>query len=162
MREVVQNLFVGNEVDYETSVRNDDSWAVVHACKEPYHRQALGYSGRGAPKEHPEYLIAKRGNRLILNLVDVETPAFISKEIIDAALLFIDEQLSLGKKVLVHCNQGASRSAGIALLYLAKHGHISNDSFASAEQTFRQIYPACSMAGGIRGFLQQNWNSYTA
>ena len=161
MREVIQNLFVGNEVDYETKVRNDDSWAVVQACKEPYHRQALGYKRLGAPKDHPEYLIARRDNRLILNIVDADNPAYIPKEIIDAALLFISEQLSLGKKVLVHCNQGASRSAGIALLYLAKNGHIQNDSLASAEKNFKQIYPACSMAGGIRGFLQQNWSSYT-
>jgi hypothetical protein len=111
MRKVMQNLFVGNEVDYETNVRNDNSWAVVHACKEPYHRQALGYSGRGAPKGHPEYLIAKRGTRLILNMVDADNPAYIPKEIIDAALQFIHEQLASGKKVLVHCNQGASRSA---------------------------------------------------
>ena len=35
-----------------------------------YHRQALGYRSRGAPKDHPEYLVARRGNRLILNIVD--------------------------------------------------------------------------------------------
>lgn len=162
MREVFDNFFIGNEMDYETKVRGDDSWAIVHACKEPYHRQALGYSGRGAPKGHPEYLIARREERLILNLVDVDDPAYIHKDIIDAAISFIAEQLAKGKKVLLHCNQGASRSAGIGLLYLARHGHIPNGSFASAEQAFRQIYPECSMAGGIRGFLQKNWELYTS
>jgi len=89
MKEIYSNLYIGNENDYVSYVQGHDGWAVVHACKEPYHRQALGYTGRAAPKTHPEYLIAWRGNRLILNLVDVDNPAYISKEIIDTALDFI-------------------------------------------------------------------------
>ncbi|MDZ7721064.1 MAG: hypothetical protein U5K72_19745 [Balneolaceae bacterium] len=69
MTEIQPNLFIGNENDYEFNVKDQEGWSVVHACKEPYHRQALGYSGRGAPKDHPEYLMAKRENRLILKLV---------------------------------------------------------------------------------------------
>ena len=162
MLEVAPNFYVGNELDFEHTVRQQSGWAVVHACKEPYHRQALGYSGRGAPKDHPEYLIAHRGDRLILNLVDVDNPAYIAKEIMDAALQFIAANLESGKKVLVHCNQGASRSAGIALLYLAKAGQIPHDNFTTDEQAFREIYPPCAMAAGIRGFLMQNWPTYMA
>ncbi|MDO9036420.1 MAG: phosphatase, partial [Methanoregula sp.] len=111
MIEIYPNLFIGNENDYETKVRQESGWCVVHACKEPYHREALGYSGRAAPKNHPEYLIARRGNRLILNLVDAPDPAYIPKEIIDAALAFISANLNAGSHVLVHCNEGCSRSA---------------------------------------------------
>jgi len=160
MTEVHKNLFVGNEIDYDLTVKNQEGWSVVHACKEPYHRQALGYSGRAASKDHPEYLMAKRGNRLILNLVDADNPAYIPKEIIDEALSFIDEQLSNRQKVLVHCNQGQSRSPGIGLLYLAKEGIISNDSFREALNEFRAIYPGINMAGGMRGFLEENWKEY--
>lgn len=63
MIEIHTNLYVGNETDYEHKVKNQEGWDVIHACKEPYHREALGYSGRGAPKAHPEYLMAKRENR---------------------------------------------------------------------------------------------------
>ena len=161
MLEVAPNLHVGNEQDYELVVKNQGGWAVVHACKEPYHRQALGgYPGRGAPKNHLEYLIARRGDRLILNMVDADNPAYIPKELVDAALQFIGEQLHGGKRVLVHCNQGASRSAGIALLYLAVSGQLPRESFAAAEQAFSEIYPPCAMAAGIRGFLMQNWSAY--
>jgi hypothetical protein len=160
MIEVTKNLFVGDQLAYESKVRFVDDWCVVHACKEPYHRQALGYSGRAAPKTHPEYLIATRGNRLILNMVDVDNPAYIPKEIMDAALLFIDQSLKAGKQVLVHCNQGMSRSAGIALLFLAKQGLIAQSSFLEAEQQFTTLYPPCNMSLGIRGFLMQNWDSY--
>lgn len=160
MIEVTKNLFVGDQSAYEDKVRFSDEWCVVHACKEPYHRQVLGYSGRGAPKSHPEYLVAVRGNRLILNMVDVDNPEYIPKEIMDAAVLFIYQSMKAGKQVLVHCNQGMSRSAGIALLFLAKQGLIAQTSFVEAEQQFRALYPPCDMAMGIRGFLMKNWDSY--
>lgn len=162
MIEVYQNLYVGDQRDYESSVRqkNQDEWSIVQACRDPYHRRALGYKSRGAPKNHPEYLIAKRGNRLILNLFDAEDPKYIGKEIIDEALEFINEQLGDDQNVLVHCNQGRSRSPGIALLYLAQKGGISSESFLKARKEFKEIYPRCSMAGGMRGFLESNWEKY--
>ena len=46
MIEIHQNLFVGDASDYEQIVRWEDGWRVVHACREPYHRKALGYTGR--------------------------------------------------------------------------------------------------------------------
>ena len=88
MIKVLSNLFVGSQDD-EAAIRGQSGWFVVHACKEPYHRQALGYSGRGAPKDHPEYLTARRTGCLILNLVDVNDANFIAQEIIDAALMDI-------------------------------------------------------------------------
>ena len=108
MIEVIENLFIGNQHDYE-SLMNKDEYCVVHACKEPYHRQLLGYTGRGAPKDHPEYYFAYRGKRLFCNLVDAHDPRYIPDVIIHEALRFIDINLINGKKVLVHCNQGMSR-----------------------------------------------------
>ncbi len=138
MIEVFLNLFVGNEADART-VLHTPGWYVVHACKEPFHRQALGYTGRGAPKDHPEYLVAKRDCRLILNLVDAPNPAYIPKEVIDAALEAIHQNISQSK-VLVHCNQGMSRSPTIALLYLA--GYTSALGKNDFEQLVKQLNPA--------------------
>jgi hypothetical protein len=159
MIEIHPQLFVGSELDYEMSKgRFGEGWAVVHACKEPYHRQALGYSGRGAPNTHPEYLIARRGNRLILNLVDAPDPAYIPDEIMDAAIEFIHSQLAGDQRVLVHCNQGLSRSPGIAMLFLATHtDRVSRESFELAIASFRAIYPPFSPAAGIAGWLRQRW-----
>jgi predicted protein tyrosine phosphatase len=157
--EIHPQLFVGSESDYEMGKgRFGEGWAIVHACKEPYHRQVLGYSGRAAPKSHPEYLIARRGNRLILNLVDAADPAYIPDEIMDSAIAFIHAELSTGQRVLVHCNQGLSRSPGIAMLYLATHtDRVSRDSFESAVAAFRAIYPPFAPAPGIAGWLFQRW-----
>lgn len=157
--EVFENLFVGSQED-EIAIRQQSGWYFVHACKEPYHRQALGYSGRGAPKNHPEYLIAVRNGRLILNLLDVDDVAYISPEIIDAALTAIHQNIG-PSRVLVHCNQGASRSPAIALLYMAKF----TDRFASmssetAAQEFRRIYPAYAPGRGMAEYVHINWGKY--
>lgn len=161
MIEIYPNLYIGDQNDYEYQVKYQDDWLIVHACKEPYHRQTLGYRGRGAPKQHPEYLIARRGPRLILNMVDADSPAYIPKEIIDAALEFIHESLQSGRPVLVHCNQGSSRSPGIGLLYLATQtDRLPTNSYQEAEAAFRTLYPSYNPAGGIRGFLMQNWGTY--
>ena len=162
MIEIYQNLFVGNQDDYELNIAGEDGWAVVHACKEPYHRMALGYRGRGAPKEHPEYLVARRENRLILNIVDADNPAYIPKEIIDAALKFISEKLAENLKVLVHCNQGMSRSPSIGLLYLVRNtDKLPKCSLDEAESSFREIYPPYNPANGIRGFMIAKWDLYS-
>ena len=136
---------------------------MVDASKEPYHRNLLGYSGRGAPKSHPEYLIAIREQRLFLNLIDPTDPAYIPKEIIDAALKFIDNALKDGKKVLVHCNQGESRSPGIGLLYLAIQSNLlSKETYNDAEEDFRKIYPSYNPSRGIRDFLEKHWDEYVS
>jgi predicted protein tyrosine phosphatase len=132
----------------------------VHACKDPYHRQALGYTTHAAPKGHPEYLIAARLGRLILNLIDADKVAFIPPEIIDTGLAAIHANIGAAK-VLVHCNQGFSRSPTIALLYLAKH----TDQFrgmdsASAVQEFRRRYPAYAPARGMSDYVRLNWGKY--
>jgi len=87
MIEVYPRLFIGTESDYESQVRSQTGWWVVHACKEPYHRQLLGYAGRAAPKTHPEYFFARRERRLYLNIVDADDPNYIPKEIIHSRLI---------------------------------------------------------------------------
>jgi hypothetical protein len=162
MIEVYPHLFIGTEADYETDVRLRSGWAVIHACKEPYHRRLLGYTGRGAPKDHPEYLVARRGDVLFLNLVDTEDPAYVSDEIISSALRFMHEALNAGKDCLVHCNLGESRSPSLGLLYMAQVGAIPNVSLADAEAAFLKIYPTYRPKAGIRLFIAENWARYMA
>jgi hypothetical protein len=160
MIEVHPNLFVGSQDD-EHQVRGQPGWFLIHACKEPYHRDALAYTGRGAPKEHPEYLIARRPGRLILNLVDVDNVSFIAPEIVDAALSAIAENIALAK-VLVHCNQGASRSPTIAFLFLAKHTDAyRGNTLDQALTAFRQTYPGYSPARGMADYARLNWDRYS-
>jgi len=161
MIQISYGLYIGDEIDYAENVSMQKGWAVVHACKEPYHRQALGYTGRACSKDNPEYLIAMRGNRLILNLVDVEDKDWIAPIIIDTALDFINEKIADGFNVLVHCNKGESRAAGIGMLYLATIGAFGGMDFVQAEEEYRKsFYAPCNMAGGMRGYVSDNWSKY--
>jgi predicted protein tyrosine phosphatase len=159
MIEVCPNLHVGSEQD-EQRIRGQAGWFFIHACKEPYHRQALGYTGRAAAKTHPEYLIARRNGRLIVNLVDVDDPSYISLEIIDAALDAIRDNIQQSR-ILLHCNQGQSRSPGIALLYLLKHTDLlAQMDKAAAIAAFRAIYPPYAPARGMAEYIRLNWHRY--
>lgn len=164
MIEVAPNLFVGNQADYDGQTWGAD-WAVVHAAKEPYHRAALGYTERAAPKDHPEYLWAyrERGEqahgRLILNLVDAADPSYIPKSLIDEALTYLTLNLGAGLPTLVHCNQGKSRSPVIAMLHLAP---TLPDQFEQAEDAMRLLYPPYEPAHGMREFARRNWPDYQA
>ncbi|MCX2564737.1 protein-tyrosine phosphatase family protein [Acetobacter thailandicus] len=159
MIEVYPNLFVGSQDD-EAAVRGQAGWFVVHACKEPYHRNALGYTGQGAPKQHPEYLLAERPRRLILNLVDVAQVAFIAPIIVDTALGAIDHHIA-SAKVLIHCNQGFSRSPSIALLYLLKYTDaLGSQEPATALAAFRKLYPLYAPAQGMADYVRLNWAKY--
>lgn len=159
MIEVHERLFVGAGLDF-LLIANKANWAVVQAAKEPWHREALGYRGRSAPLSDPERFVAVRGNRLILNMIDADKEKYYPRVLFDRALAFIHEHYEAGKNVLVHCNQGQSRSPSIVLLYMARCGFLPSDSFSSASYNFIRLYPSYSPSLGIREFLESNWQDY--
>jgi hypothetical protein len=140
-----------------------ENWFIIHAAKEPWHRDALGYTGRGAPPDHPEYLVAHRPGQLILNLVDMPKlqPKY-TDPIFDAALEAISDNLSAdlehGKRVLVHCNEGKSRAPTIALLYLGEQDDYQGVPFDVAVDNFRQMYyPEYEPGAGVEAYARQRW-----
>ncbi len=161
MIEVVPHLFIGTRHDYETSVAGQAGWAIVHACKEPYHRRAVGYTGWAAPSKHAERLIARRDNRLMLCLLDLPVSWGIRKEMIEQTLDFIEQMHRQELNVLVHCLYGRSRSPSITLLYLATRLHVlPTTSLEAAEIPFRRLYPPYHPTRGIREHLRQHWQQY--
>jgi hypothetical protein len=159
--EVHPNLFVGSEADVAV-ITGQSGWFIVHACKDPYHRRALGYTGRGAPKGHPEYLIARRPGRLILNLIDADDVKYIPAEIMDAALTDIHQNIA-SSKVLVHCNQGMSRSPAIAFLYLLKLSDVFRRRDHDEDvRDFLKIYPSYTPARGVADYVKLNWARYSS
>lgn len=176
MIEVAPNLFVGDGNDRDllaasalagTAVNGvPPGWYVISAAKTA-HKAELGYSGNAAPKTivfdgeevpNPEYLMAKRERRLFLNLVDVEDPAYIRDEIVHTALEQVDEAMTRGDKVLIHCNQGQSRAPTLALLWL--HGadaRFTDLAYDEAAEAFRRVYPAFAPAKGMEGYARAHW-----
>jgi hypothetical protein len=131
----------------------------VLAAKHPFHRDLLGYKGLAAPKDHPEYLWARRGKRLYLNLIDSPEPKYVNPAMIDFTLRFIAERLAAltpesPEQVLIHCNQGRSRAPTIAMLHLAPQ---LPENFEEAEAAFREIYPDYEPSEGMRGFARIHW-----
>lgn len=161
MREIHENLYVGPQAAYEGEVAGQDGWWVVHANKEPYHRDAVQYTGHDPPTDHPEYLIARRGHRLMLNLIDAVVEVDYPKVIFDTAIAFVHEGLQSGARVLIHCEQGVSRSASIGLLYLRRYTDtFATLSYPDAGKKFSLIYPPFGPGKAIRYFLVSHWHEY--
>jgi hypothetical protein len=157
MINVGDKLFVGDGSDCFREDRSN--WVVIHACKSPCHQRALGYK-RNLNKNHPNYLIFEKGPHLFLNMVDMDMPLSheFTKPIISKVLDFIDKNIE-SNSVLIHCNQGYSRSPALALLFLAKRkGVISNKLYQEAKNDFLKIFPQYLPGRGIDIYLNQFWD----
>lgn len=155
MEEVAENLFVGAERSCR-SVRRDDGWAVIHACKHPCHNNKCG----NPPQGHPDYLVHRDGSDLYLNMVDMDRKQKhqFMDPMISETLEFIGDHMG-STQVLIHCNQGQSRSPSLAMLYLAKRtNEISDESYNQASTEFQELYPRFNPSRGIHLYLQDHWN----
>jgi len=159
MQEIHENVFVGCDADVDEFMAEYPDGAVIHAAKEKWHREAVGYTGRGAPKDHPEYLVAKRGTELMLNLVDSPKPEFIPEDCFDAAYsFFVDKHMEQGLPILIHCNQGKSRGPGVALYCLLVSCLVqpeTSDGLLDIDDTFEELGISYELGDGIRGKLEE-------
>jgi hypothetical protein len=161
MHEIHPNLFVGPQSDYEQLVAGQPGWSIVHAAKEPFHREAVGYTGANPEKAALEYFVARRGNRLMLNLIDAPIDVDIPETIFQAALAFIHERLAAGDRVMIHCEQGVSRSATLGLLYLLRHTTaLANTACRDGLRRYHEIYPPFSPGRAMRYSLTRQWAAY--
>lgn len=138
------------------------NWFVIHAAKEPWHRDALGYTGRGAPPDHPEYLVARRPGEMMLNLVDMKSisPQY-TNPIVEAAFEAIDNALIRDepKRVLIHCNEGKSLAPTLALLWLGQHVDEWQElPFDGAVIQFKDDhYPEYDPGEGMEKYARDRW-----
>lgn len=152
MEEIYTNLFIGSKYD----CKNFDL-AVIHACK-TCHKNILGYKNKLSP-DHKNYLIYQDNDQnLYLNLVDMTSELLpqYTDPIMQIALEFIESHIK-EKAVLIHCDQGMSRSPSIGLLYLALNKIIPSDDYISAKKEFEKRYPSFNPGNGITKYLQNNW-----
>jgi len=155
MIEVFKKLYVGNEND--CAIAKINGMAIIHACKFPCHRSAVGYK-HTIPATHPNYLIFEKGNNLYLNMVDMEQELLsqYTHPIVKSVLSFIYKSIDK-QNILIHCNQGQSRSPALALLYLACFGHIDSERYESAAVDFKKLYPFFQPGLGIVKYMIRNW-----
>ena len=70
----------------------------------------------------------------------------------------IDARIKDGKKVLIHCQQGASRSASLIIAYgLYQNPHLSvNDAYYAAQAKSRWISPNMKLMYSLQDFQKEN------
>jgi len=151
-------IFIGTTNDL--AYTNNIEWAFVHATQS-IHYKLLGWNRttNKPNKNHPHYIFYEKDNRLSLNWVDGAAHLYnwSGVETFNKVLDFTEKWGNL-REVLIHCDQGRSRSPTLGLLYLAKRlKSIPNDSFEKARNEFVKIYPDYS-PGGIGDYVDQNWN----
>lgn len=130
--------------------------ANIHACKEPCHRQIVNYTGV-LDKHHPYYLHYEVENKLYLNIVDSHRPLFFL-DTFEIFLDFAEKIINSGDKVIIHCNEGRSRSPSLALLLMSKRlDLLPNDSYKSAYTKFMKYFPY-NPSRGIYLFLNNYWD----
>lgn len=152
--EVSPGLWVGSDAAYCPGL--ETLCSVLSAAKEPWHRQMVGYLTASAPEDNPERLVARRGNHMALNLIDVRKLGpgnchYVPESVIEPALAFLAERLEAGAPVFVHCNQGRSRGPSIALLYLLRHGLLPA---AEALPKFGRLYPNYLPSAGMQEYIR--------
>jgi len=129
--------------------------AIVHACKEPCHRNAVGYTGKICAS-HKHYLALQTPSHLYLNIIDPPLPLF-QIDTFRHVLGFFDH-LKANTPLHIHCNQGQSRAPSLALLIMAKRMHeLPTNGFDEARNAFARRFPY-RPGKGIETFLTQNWD----
>ena len=162
MFKVTDRLYVGSLDDLVNFLflEKTEDFYILYCMKNPSHKSMVGYEGKSCPKDHPEYLVARRGNQMALNMVDAPSPKFFSKEMITAGLDFMEEGYNKGLKVLVTCNQGVSRSPSMAFLFMATRLRELFEDFEDSIYFFKSIYKDYIPNDGIYAHMLENWDWY--
>ena len=160
MIEVLPRLFIGNQDDFYAlrALGEDGKWFIVQAAKEPFHRDALGYKGRGAPKDQPGYLwVELEENKFVMNLVNPASASYIPVSLVQDAMTWVEQKYHLPEsKVLIHCNRGESRAPMLGMIYMRRHGVLVDD-YPQAKKDFMMIYPEFKPSAGVEEFLIDHW-----
>lgn len=154
MVEITRNLFIGDDSDCSSGLFSH----VIHACK-TCHQDALGYRG-SLQGTHPNYLIYEKETNIYLNMVDMERELLplYTNPIMFAAMNFLDRYINK-HKILIHCNQGFSRSPSIVLLYCARKKIIPSTSYHDAVKQFIELFPQYNPGRGIALYMEHNFQN---
>lgn len=146
--EVFPNLFVGDADGI--SEAQDRGMFIIHAAKEPWHRERLGYTGRAAPNDSEYYLCEVGEDEMWCNLVDAHDAKYIPDTLVNAITDVISYQrLCRNRQVFIHCNKGESRAPTMALCYLLE---TVQDYTVSM---FMKAYPAYAPGPGMAAYLEK-------
>jgi hypothetical protein len=159
LEEIIPRLWVGDEE--AVPVVEKRGYSILAACKDgspDCHRAVLGYTSLGAPHDKNYYFFRSDIKHMALNLIDVDDPAMVPDEPIDAGLKFIKERYDAGDKVLSHCIAGHTRGPTMMFMFLRTINEMP-DSFLAAEKKFRYLYPSYDPGIGMRARARERWKT---
>lgn len=156
MQEIIDRLWVGSDADVPEAKRR--GYARLTAAKDgpDGHREMLGYTTMGAPKDE-NYLFVRKGDHAAMNLIDIDDPEFISEKMILQGIEFAQEMWSKGKKILIHCNAGHSRGPTTAFLFMRSIGELPQP-FNRAKKIFKALYEPWDPGHGMEFVARKMWN----
>lgn len=141
---------------------NSSEWVILHCCKDPFHKELVGYRGN-LPPNHPDYKFKISGRRMALNLVDMDVynPKYLefNLDMFIHAFRFLDS-FQGSFSLLFHCNQGESRAPSLTMLYLKHLGYYDNKTFSEAYEEFKAIYPIFKPKDNIIKNVEGLWNKF--
>lgn len=159
MIEISPNLLIAKE---EEVLQIDKSMYSLVSLASTYHYQLHNWSRKDNHKDSPHYIWCIEDSSIMsINWVD-GPPNYFNYNgeglvVVQMILSFIEKELVRGKKVVIMCNQGVSRSPTIGMLYLAKREKILPESFTEAITLFKQKYYPFYAPGGISSFIASIW-----
>lgn len=154
MREIRHGLFVGDDAACQEGT---EARAVVHACKRPCYKDAIGGAGT-LPHDHPDRYGVDDDYDQYLHLVDREQPRY-HLDVFEVFFGFARRHWEDDRDLLIHCNSGRSRSSALALLFLAGvTGDVPDGSFQQAGRAYADLDPAARPGTGLRRYLLDHWN----
>lgn len=157
LHKIIDRLYVGDEEGVPEAERR--GYSILAACKDgspDCHRAVLGYETLGAPKDKDYYFVQSDNRHMALNLIDVDDPEFIPREVVDAGLKFMKERYDAGDTVFSHCIAGHSRGPTMMLMFLRAIGEMP-EGFVLAEKKFRALYPSYDPGVGMRSHARERW-----
>jgi hypothetical protein len=154
MEEIFPNLFIGS-VGESAMVRGRPGWAVVHA-EAGLHRRYVA-SHRLADRDA---IATPDGSELFLCFEDARLAGHVNTRCIRPAIEFIHRHLAAGRRVLVDCITGLSRSPALVLLYLLRFTDVlPRTNIFDAIFSFSELYPLYDPNDGLfsyaAGFLEE-------
>lgn len=92
---------------------------------------------------------------LHIKLLDMISESIVESGLLDKCIKFIEESVSKGGHVLVHCQAGMSRSGAVVIAYIMKHSNLSYQEALVRVRSVRQC--VCPNIGFVRQL--ETWKS---
>ncbi len=151
-------LFVGVKEEY--NIARQKGMKIVCALNRANgfvtHQSVVGWQGRGCNPASPYYLFKREPDAIYLNMIDGDDPKYVNDEMINPALDFIHQHITLGNEVFIYCSLGESRSPSIALMYLLEYGYIEKSS--NTLNLFKnEYYPNYIPKSGNLLYIKKRW-----